>query len=147
MIKGKITGELNFPVLNFQKDLEHIAKRIFIPYMAEGIQSGRAIDGGRFPPLSPATLRAKKGPKTLIESGKLHRSFRSRPQGMNRVIIDLSSDRQEIGDKLQLIGVGRNKKKFKFFGVNSVMAQRAINYMNLVVRRATKRGGRRTIVR
>lgn len=144
MIKASIKGELNFPKLELANDLLHIANRIFIPFIQEAIDAGRGVDGERHPPLEPSTIRMKKGPQKLIETGKLRVAFRTRKVGVNAVTIDLRPDRDRIGEYLQIEGVGRRKKKFIFFGVSTEMERRAIDFINLQVRKAIKRGGRRT---
>jgi len=146
MIKAKITGKLNFPNVKFGKELKHIADKIFIPFMALHIEKGKALTGAAYPPLEVSTLKQKKNRKTLIESGKLRRSFRSRRRGTNTVIIDLTADRAEVGESLQIDGVGRRRKKFIFFGINKEMEKRAIDHINFEIRKAIRNGGeQRTI--
>ena len=144
MIKASIKGELNFPPsFTMQSDLTHIATKIFVPFMQEAIDAGRGVDGARHPPLEPSTIRMKRGPQKLIETGKLRVAFRTRKTGTDAVTIDLKANRAEIGEYLQIEGVGRKKKKFIFFGISTEMEKRAIDFMKSQVRKAIKRGGKR----
>ena len=147
MIKGSIKGTLNFPKLQFQSDLLHIGQKIFIPFMVKFLDDGKHLSGNAYPELEPQTLSSKKGPRTLVETGKLRKSFRAKTVGKDAVRVDLLPQRSEIGKHLQIEGVGKKKKKFLFFGINKEMEKRAIDFMKLKIRRAVKNGGRRTVIR
>ena len=142
MIKVSIKGNINFPSLNVGKELKRIADSIIIPFMAGGIDRDRDIDGKPFLDLEENTWvsKAKSGGanRKLVESGKLRKSFRSRRVSENRVIIDLDPLRQDVGRSLQIEGVGRKRKRFKFFGVSDKANEHAIRHMENVIKKATK---------
>lgn len=142
-----------------QKDLKRIADSIFIPAMQRYIDQQTAITGGNYPALEPETIARKAGQiykrnftkkgnlrntaikriesgglggfsnKTLIQTGKLIRSFFSINKGKNSVVISIKPDRKDAAKALQIDGVGNKKKKFYFFGITKDMERDAINYM------------------
>lgn len=66
---------------------------------------------------------------TLIETGKLIDSFQWANLEDNAILIYLDDDRAAIGGYLQVEGIGKKKKHFNFFGVNTEMEDNAIAYM------------------
>lgn len=165
-----IKNTIKFPKLEFKKDLKFIADTIFIPEMIANIHRGEAIDGGAYPALDQKTIDRKKGlivkrtftkkgniragvekkiastglggfsAKTLIDTGKLVSSFFSKNFGKSAVIITLKDERKEIGQYLQIDGVGKKKKHFNFFGINLTMEDKAMAYMNKRVNEVVKNG-------
>lgn len=169
MIFAQVKKNLTIPNLTFQKDLRIIADQIFIPMMQENIHKQTSLTGAPFPPLEPETIAKKQGTvlkrtftksgsirpgalktiakaglgsfssRTLIETGKLLRSFVSIPRGTSQVLITLTPDRKEIGEFLQIEGVGRKKKKFNFFGISKRMELSAMQYMRERIAQALKK--------
>lgn len=138
MIKATINNTIKFPKFVFTEDLEYIAEKYFIPYMQDGIDRDESINGGPFPALEKRTIEAKrrKGLRDdkLIETGELRKSFKYRTEGATRVIIYLNDMRKDIGYYLQVVGVGKKKKHFNFFGISARMEQVAINHMKRKLR-------------
>lgn len=156
-MKSNISFDKNS--LSFQNDLKFIADRLFIPSLQMYINQQTAITGGAYPPLEPETIKRKSGQinkriftksgklratasskiskvgltgfssKTLIDTGKLISSFLSKKVGKSSVVIYLASDRADIGKYLQVDGVGKQNKRFNFFGISKNMEIDAIEYM------------------
>jgi hypothetical protein len=126
---------VNFPKVDLSEQLDYVAEKIVIPYMVEGLDFQVDIDGKPLPPLESATWKQKKGKKKLIETGKLHRSFLKRRKARHSVVINLRKERDEVGYILQEKGVGRKKKRFKFFGIKKRAEIEAINYMRNEIER------------
>ena len=149
MIKGTVKGELNFPVLKLQKDLKTIATRILIPFMVEAMDNERSITGASYDPISDSVRKQRiinnQGFKPLIATGKLRKSFKAKSRGSNTVVIDLAENRADVGEALQVDGMGG--KKWVFFGISPEMEKRAIDHMNLRIRKALKDGESRTTIR
>lgn len=78
--------------------------------------------------------------KTLIETGKLIRSFYSENLGKGSVRITLKADRKDIGKYLQIDGIGKAKKHFNFFGINPKMENKAMAYIKNKIDEAIKNG-------
>lgn len=165
-----IKNTIKFPKLEFQKDLRFIADNIFIPEIQSNIHKGEAIDGGAYPALDQKTIDRKKGAivkrtftksgnirsgverkisstglsgfsaQTLIETGKLVRSFFSANFGKNSVKITLKDDRKKIGGYLQIDGIGKAKKHFNFFGINPKMEGQALAYIKNKINENIKSG-------
>lgn len=136
MINIEIKDTIKFPdTIATQKHLSHIADRIIIPMIQEGIDKRTDVEGNTFPKLSPVTIAMKGNDRPLIETGRLRRSFYSKEQGKNAVIVTLTSDRKDIGKKLQIEGVDSRSgvKFFKFFGITDGMEQNAMDYMQSIV--------------
>jgi len=138
MIESKVKANLKVPNINLQKDLEYVASRIIIPYLAKGITDRKDITGGSLPKLNPKTIKRKGHDRPLIETGKLRRAFKYRRKGKNTVIVDLRGDRAEIGKFLQIDGI--RGKHFNFFGVSKKMERLAISYMAAKIKRILKSG-------
>jgi hypothetical protein len=133
MIQIEIKNNVKFPELKLQSDLIHIAERIFIPWMQDGIDRGIDLHGGAFPANEPATVKAKGHNRVLIgKERKLRESFYAVNSGKNAVVISLMYDRKDIGKYLQLEGI-RSKtaglKQYNFFGISDLMEANAMNYM------------------
>lgn len=133
MLQVKTKSNLNFPKLNFDKELKEIADRIIIPVIQLNIQNEQDIREQRYAPLSPAYVKQKQrkglSVKILEATGKLKRSFYSVSRGSNKVAISLSSDRLSIGNILQNLGVGGSGRTFNFFGISTRMESLSIDYM------------------
>lgn len=132
MIKTDIKFNVSIPNFDFKKDLKVIADNIVIPELSLGINNQVDINGTTLPALEHSTLKikAKKGQslKTLIAEGKLFRSFISRETN-NGALVTINEERKDIGGYLQNDGVGKKKKKFKFFGVTKGMEDASIRYI------------------
>lgn len=145
--------------LDFTDELLQIAKTVVIPDMQGGINRSIGIDNEPFPALEPSTIAKKKGArkrndaerrqikkvtgvtvksgllgggggtKPLIDTGKLRDSFIFQRTAPNRVTITINSQRDEIAGYLQVIGVGKRKKKFNFFGMSQRAELQAISFM------------------
>lgn len=159
MIKADIKYNIKFPKeFVTQDDMVHIAEKIFIPLMRNGINTGVGVDGARFP--EPENKRrsqqkilkrtfTKSGnirsgainkiggsgligfsKKILIDTGKLFSSFRSKRRGKSVVNVELSGDRVDIGKYLQIDGIRtkRGIKYYKFFGISDGMEKDAMEY-------------------
>ena len=81
--------------------------------------------------------------KTLIVTGKLKSSFRSKKVGKDTVEITLRDERKEIGEYLQITGVGKKGKKFQFFGISTQMENDAIEWIKEKLKRLTQSGTKR----
>lgn len=77
--------------------------------------------------------------KTLIDTGKLRKSFDWWLKGNNGIVISIMMDRLEIGKFLQIDGVGRKKKKFHFFGISDGMQVNAISYLKKQIKKAVNK--------
>ncbi len=157
----------------FQKDLKEIADRIFIPYLVRYIDQQRQINGSQYPELEPETIARKTGSiigrtftksgsirasaskkieavglagfsnKTLVDTGLLRRSFISKVIGKHSVQITLRDERKEIGEYLQITGVGKKGKKFQFFGISTQMENDAIGFIKEKLKRLIQSGSKR----
>jgi hypothetical protein len=136
MIKVEIKNKISLPRFEFTKDLEYIAEKIFIPYMQDGITSGKDLYGDNFPPNSKATIKKKGHDRVLVETGQLRSSFKTKTL-KNSVKINLKSNRSDIGYSLQVEGVKSRSgmQYYNFFGINNYMEKIAMNYMNDKVRK------------
>jgi hypothetical protein len=137
-MKADVKTNFNMPKLDFSDDLLLIADRIIVPNMQQGIHNGQQIDTSPFPPLEHSTLKYKKGPKTLIETGTLLGSFVTKKQGKGSVLITLNASRKDIGKYLQIDGVGKKRKKFNFFGISNYAEDQAMKYMRKRVKDAIR---------
>jgi len=135
MISVEIKGKLNFPQLNFQGDLTHIANTIIIPTISDNIHKQKTLDNKRFPALERSTIAYKKkkklSTKILIATGKLVTSFIQKKIRKDSVLVTLNSARKEIGGYLQIDGINSKsgKKHFNFFGISTLMETEAMIYM------------------
>jgi hypothetical protein len=157
MIKATVRNNISFPSLILTKELKTIARDIIIPDMQSRIQKQIQVDNLGYPALDKKTLDKKRGvitkriftksgklresaskkiekvgvagysAKTLIETGKLFRSFIYKAIGTSTLIITLMGDRNQIGKYLQVDGIGRAKKKFLFFGISLEAERKAID--------------------
>lgn len=141
MIQAKARMTIKLPDLDFTKAFQEVAKDVICPDMRLGINRGIGVDGVQFPALEPATLERKRGVRlkatksggklstaglaggrggtqTLVDKGVLRESFEYETVGKNHVRIFVGALRKEVGDILQLKGVGKKKKKFLFFGIS-----------------------------
>ena len=136
MMKVEIKNSINFPK-EFAgiNDLLTIARSLFIPNLIQHIEDQETITGGSFPRLEESTIRRKtksalRSPDmALIDTGRLLRSFQAKKQGKNAVILDIKRDRADIGYYLQVEGVGKKRKQFKFFGISEGMEADAMDYI------------------
>ncbi len=141
-IKIKVKGKIKFPSLDLTNELREIAERIVIPEIANGIQKERDISGRTYAKLADSTIRKKGHARPLIETGKLHRSFKYQQVGKNRVKVYIRADRIDVAEALQVKGVRTKsgKRYFEFFGVTAAAEQRAVALVDKKIRRLTHRG-------
>lgn len=143
MFKAKITNRINFPEVDLVPSLQKIAKKIVIPLLKDGILTNNDIYGKNFPKLSKGTIKRKKHSRALQSEGKLFNSFKSKKEGdIVIVYIDSKDNRDEIAEYLQIDGVGKNKKKFKFFGVTDGMEADALDFIKKEIKRWVNRANR-----
>ena len=140
MIKATIKSDINLPKFNFQKELLLVAQRIVIPMLAHNIDSSRDIEGKKFPPLEPYTIRKRGHAKPLIETGALRSSFQYKRKGNASVTVYINDERNEIAKKLQIKGVDskRGKKFFNFFGITEGMHADIMSFMHAQIQRTIK---------
>lgn len=152
MIQVKTRMTIKLPDLDFTKTFQEVAKDIICPDMRLGINRGIGVDGAQFPALEPSTLARKSGVRvkatksggklstaglaggrggtqTLVDKGILRESFEYETVGKNHIRIFVGALRKEVGDILQLKGVGKKKKKFLFFGISQRAEFQAIAKM------------------
>lgn len=133
MLKSKISGTIAIPEIDLTDSIKHIGNKIIIPLLQDGIDTNTDINGNRFPPVENSTLRAKRkkghGDQTLVDEGLLIDSFRFRKRGKSGGEIFIKDSRKDIANRLQINGVGRKKKKFKFFGISDGMEKEAHDYL------------------
>lgn len=142
MLKLKIRRNIKFPKFDFTEDLEQIAERIVIPTIAGNIQNKVDITGIAYPPLDEKTIKIKSAYSAnpshpLIAAGKLHKSFKYKRKGKNRVLIYVNAGRKKIAEYLQLDGIKSKKYKkrfFNFFGVSKDMEENAVEFMRKKIR-------------
>ena len=139
MIQAKIINKIKFPEITLQDDLEHIAKNIIIPDMVMGIDNSNAITGGALPENEPATIKRKGSSRPLIEKGELRSSFYYRVSGKNKVIIRISTIRDEIGKHLQVDGIRtrHGMKYYRFFGISKDAYDGAMGYIRNKIKELT----------
>ena len=138
MIKATIKSDINLPKFNFQKQLLLVAQRIVIPMLAHNIDSSRDIEGKKFPPLEPYTIRKKGHAKPLIETGALRSSFKFKRKGNASVLVYINDERNEIAKNLQIKGIDskRGRKFFNFFGITEGMHADIMSFMRAQIKRA-----------
>ena len=138
MIKATIKSDINLPKFNFQKELLLVAQRIVIPMLAHNIDSSRDIEGKKFPPLEPYTIRKKGHAKPLIETGALRSSFKFKRKGNASVLVYINDERNEIAKNLQIKGIDskRGRKFFNFFGITEGMHADIMSFMRAQMKRA-----------
>jgi len=139
MIKAEIRSNINFPKIALQADLEHIAEKIIIKDMVNRIKQRKAIDGGALPENSAATIKRKGHDRQLQDMGVLINSFGYEKEGRDKVRIFISKglDRDLIGGYLQNSGVGKSKKRYKFFGISIFAYRKAKEYMEEKIKALT----------
>ena len=142
MIKVTTKTKINFPSIDFTKDLIHVSKKIVVPLIKEGILTATDIEGNQFPRLRYATIKRKGHSRPLQETGKLLKSFRRKTLGKNRIAIQIVKKRKEIAKYLQVDGIGRAKKRFKFMGVTEGMERDANKYMSKQINKWVKHANR-----
>ena len=140
MISATVRSNIRLPKFNFQKQLLLVAQRIVIPMLAHNIDSNRDLEGKKFPPLEPYTIRKKGHAKPLIETGALRSSFQYKRKGNASVKVYINDERNEIAKKLQIKGVDskRGKKFFNFFGITEGMHADIMSFMHAQIQRTIK---------
>ncbi len=133
MLKVSVKTDIKFPKLNLSKQLDHIADKYIIRGLKDGIRSGVDVEGKSFP-------KTNQPNPTLRKTGLLLDSFK-KFGARNKRIVRIKVGRRDIAKYLQIDGVGRSKKKFKFFGVTDWMEDKAIKYMNREIKKLIKRNG------
>jgi hypothetical protein len=140
-VKNNINFNVDDLAVNLDKELYSIANKIVIPLLKELILKQEQVDGSRFPDLEKSTieLKKKKGKtKTLVDSGLLLDSFMAYRKGKGEVVVRIKSGRRDVGQALQVDGVGRKRKKFFFFGITDGMEKDCLDKMNELVKKAVK---------
>ena len=132
-MKPDVRLKLDFPKVDFTKDIVIIAQDIVIPLIKEGILTNTNIRGNSFPALSDETARRKGHSRPLQETGKLFGSFRRKVSSKNKVLVFIAGGRNKIAGYLQIDGVGRSKKKLLFMGVTQGMERDSMRYMKKVI--------------
>lgn len=125
--------DLKFDKKRFYSD----GMEIIVDDIVEGIAQRRAITGGDLPQLEPETIARKLHDHQLVDKGLLSDPYTYQRLNQWRVdkgIVTVKPrtkggdlPRNEVAAGLQLLGVGRKRKKFFFFGiskdaVNKIMA-------------------------
>ena len=146
MISASYKLTFSLPEFTHQRELKQIADKLFIPMMQQGIDRGVDLLGGPFPPNAESTVKAKGHNRVLIgKERKLRKSFQSRKEGKDAVVISLTPDRADIGGYLQNDGI-RTKSgmnKYNFFGINKEMENQAMKYMEEVIKKKTQDANKR----
>ncbi len=106
--------------------------------LAHNIDSSRDIEGKKFPPLEPYTIRKKGHAKPLIETGALRSSFKFKRKGNASVLVYINDERNEIAKNLQIKGIDskRGRKFFNFFGITEGMHADIMSFMRAQIKRA-----------
>ncbi len=137
-MRAEIRNNIKFPKLTFQNDLVYVAERIIIPIMVDNINKSKALDGTALPDLSEKTIKRKGHAKPLIDTRKLIQSFIFKKKGKHGVLITIKKERKNIGEYLQIDGVGKKKKRFNFFGISTAMERAAMRYMEKRIKKAVR---------
>lgn len=146
MISMTVKGKLVLPKIRFTKELEDIAQKIIIPEIHSHMVNEESLTGEKYRALAKSTLtqKARKGQssKILEATGKLKKSIFHKPLGKYKVMISIKPIRKEIGQYLQIDGIRTKtgKRYFEFFGINDKAEKRAIDYMELQLRKQIKNG-------
>jgi len=143
LINVEVKNNINIPIddiaINLDKQLYEIANTIVIRHLQDLIRTSTAVDGSSFPPLEPSTIAIKKkhggGSKQLIDTGLLYNSFMAYRPGKGKVIVRIKPGRRQVGEYLQIDGVGKAQKHFYFFGISDGMERDCIYEMKLLLRK------------
>jgi hypothetical protein len=158
----KVKMNLDFPVLEFQRELMEIANKVIIPDIEGRIDAGVSVSGHSYGGLDPKTIKQKQrkglSTKPLIATGQLRRSSKAITKGENSVVIFPSGIRHstgsgrilsnsELGDILQNQGVRSRlgKRFFEFFGISKEAEIEAMDFMAKTVKKRIRDGGRKTV--
>lgn len=161
-LKAKIKVNLDLPILRLQNELLEIANKVIIADLQGRMTAGRDISGRTYRTLAPSTIKQKqsKGLRTepLLSTGQLRKSHKASKVGKKAVRITLAGTRRSfhgersltnkrLGDILQNDGVNSKfgKRTFEFFGISDKAEVKAIKMMQGFIRKAIKRGGRKTV--
>lgn len=143
MFKMDFNYNFNFPDLNLERQLKHIAERIIVPEIAGHIASGTDINGVPYPPLADITIKMKNDDRPLIGKDRLlfsSSTYSIANKGKNKIVIGIKQVRKEVAKYLQIDGV-RSKKYgkrfFNFFGINKKMEREAVDYMKKEIYKVT----------
>lgn len=134
-MKMTVRSNINIPKIDFTKDLYAIAKDVVIPLIKEGILTNTDVTGMPFPSLDPRTSKRKGHSRPLQDTGTLLSSFKRKVNGKNKVLVFISSARDKIAEYLQVSGIGKAKKRFKFLAVTEGMERDANLYMQNVIKK------------
>lgn len=148
MINFQIKNKIRFPSgFLFQKDLEHVASRIFIPVLKNNIDKEVDLQENAYPPLAESTIKIKRAKglskKILTATSLLRNSFFHKPVGDKKVVVSIRSERKNIGNILQNQGVGKSRRKFNFFGISTRMEVEAIKYMKNKIKETIRNARKR----
>ena len=147
MLSINFKDNLKVPDLNFNNELDFIARRIIIPDIQKNMVAETDIEGNIYAPLAESTIKIKKrkgySGKILEATGQLKKSF---VYGVrkNVALITLMVIRKTIGKYLQVDGVKSKvfgKRKFNFFGISKQAEKLALDHMELNIRRRVKNAG------
>lgn len=131
----RIKKNFNIPThFDFSSELKTIARKVIIPSIQSGMKKNIDITGKKFPNLEESTKRMKfkkyAHARPLFADQELINAFVYKARGTNKVIVYIKTIRNKIAEYLQIEGVGKKKKKFKFFGITDGMEQDAMSIMN-----------------
>lgn len=150
----QIKGTLAYPPVRVEPLLNHIAKNIVVKLLKAGIDKNVDIHGKAHPDLEDSTVNGKARKRTtggsassyakgkspdhpLVDEGVLYESFITDKSG-DVITIGIGEERNDIAKMLQIDGVGRKKKKFKFFGVTDGMEKDSMSYVTKMIKKWMK---------
>lgn len=133
MLNARIKSNIKFPDITLLDEMKYAAKNIIIPDIIMGIDKQMAIVGGKLRRNMPATLKYKRGNKSLIDTGELRRSFFYKAKNKFSVIISIKNIRKKIGEYLQ-----ERSKPYLFFGISKDAEKRTMNYMRKKIKDLTR---------
>ncbi len=142
MIKMKVEKNIKFPKIDIDKDIAVVANKIVIPLLTHGIDSNTDINGNKHPDLEPTTIRRKHHSRPLIDTGALRKSFKHRKISENKHIVFINAFRNKVGEYLQIDGVGKKKKHFKFMATTDKMEKESMIYIKDKIKAITQRFNR-----
>lgn len=144
-ISATIKGKIEIPNLDLSNTLLEIGNKDIIGRLSKNIQKGIDLQEKKYLPLNHRTIKAKGHGRPLIQTGKLHSSFKAKKAGKNKVLISIKAIRREIAKFLQVDGVktkGGGKRKFNFFGVSTRMSKDGVERMEKEIKKRVKHAGR-----
>lgn len=143
LIDVKVKNNINFPndlKADLDPELYTIANKVVIPLLKDLIRTSTAVDGSPLPPLEPSTIKKKGSSKQLIDTGLLLDSFMAYRGQKGSVIVRIKSGRRDVAEALQVDGVGKNNKRFFFFGLTDGMEKDCLDMMKDLLGKILKNG-------